>query len=134
MGMPHVRSHGAAGTASVSALRRADRAERSAGPTMQSVGRAKHQAPARPLSPGLVAEITASIPADLKELRGKLMLECLCDALGVEERPCPACGGTGWLGAVGGRACPLCLGFLAMPTRLADWFTSLVFAAGAQTG
>lgn len=71
----------------------------------------------------VVRQIARRIPPDLKQLRGKLMLETLCKALGVEEVCCPACAGTGWLNRRALERCPLCCGFQEVPERLADWFT-----------
>lgn len=76
-----------------------------------------------------VAEIAAHMPAELKALRAKLMLEALCEALGVEETTCPACRGSGWLDEGSLAHCPLCIGFQEVPVRLADWFDDQMRAA-----
>ncbi len=70
----------------------------------------------------LVRLVAARIPQELKELRGKMMLESLAETLGVQEVRCPACGSSGWLDREALEACPVCAGFLEVPDRLADWF------------
>jgi hypothetical protein len=70
----------------------------------------------------VVRNIAREMPADLKELRGKLMIEVLCATLGVEEVACPACNGSGWLDRRSLERCPVCCGFLEVPDRLAEWF------------
>lgn len=70
----------------------------------------------------LVRSIAARMPSDLAGLRAKLMLEPLCESLGVEEVPCPACGGGGWLDRAALEHCPLCGGFREVPDALAEWF------------
>ncbi len=69
-----------------------------------------------------VRSIAARVPADLADLRGRLMLEPLCESLGVEEVSCPACGGSGWLDRRALEHCPLCGGFREVPRVLAEWF------------
>ena len=69
-----------------------------------------------------VRDIAAALPLRLKQMRGKLMLEALCETLGVEEVTCPACAGTGWLDMGALESCPICCGFLEVPDRLAEWF------------
>ncbi|MHC5034517.1 MAG: hypothetical protein ACYTFZ_05735, partial [Planctomycetota bacterium] len=73
-----------------------------------------------------VGRIAARIPAELKELRGKLMLEFVCTTLGVEEVTCPACRGAGRLRAGDQERCPLCCGFQEVPDRLAHWFRAQI--------
>jgi len=80
-----------------------------------------------------VRRIARRMPADLRELRGKLMLEGLCVTLGVQEVACPACRGSGWLDRAALERCPVCLGFLEVPDRLADWFGAQLRAAGAAS-
>ncbi len=70
----------------------------------------------------LVRSLAVSIPADLRSLRGKVMLESLCEVLGVEETGCPACRGTGWLDRRRLESCPICCGFREVPEALAQWF------------
>jgi len=70
----------------------------------------------------VVRKIARMMPADLKQLRGKLMFEALCESLGVEEVTCPACSGTGWIDLRSLERCPICCGFLEVPDRLAEWF------------
>lgn len=79
-----------------------------------------------------VAGIASGVPAELRALRAKLMLEPLCEALGVEETACPACKGTGWLDVTTLARCPLCLGFREVPVRLADWFDDRKLALEAR--
>ncbi|MHC4481234.1 MAG: hypothetical protein ACYS8K_03235 [Planctomycetota bacterium] len=69
-----------------------------------------------------VREIARRMPARLRELRGKLMIEGLCESLGVAEVACPACRGSGWLARPEGEHCPICCGFLEVPDQVADWF------------
>ena len=69
-----------------------------------------------------VCKVAARVPDELRALRAKLMIEPLCEALGVEETTCPACRGRGWLEERTLLRCPLCLGFSEVPERLADWF------------
>ena len=78
----------------------------------------------------LVRSLARRVPAPLRALRAKLMIESLCETLGVEEVACPACGGSGWLERSVLRSCPLCLGCREGPDRLAEWFTSRVSASG----
>jgi hypothetical protein len=70
----------------------------------------------------VVKDIARRIPAELKRLRGKLMLEVLCETLGVAEVVCPACNGSGWLEVRLLERCPICCGFLEVPDGLAEWF------------
>ncbi len=62
------------------------------------------------------------IPRELRELRGKMMLEAEYEFLGVEEVTCPACNGCGRLTEDVLDFCPLCCGFREVPDRLARWF------------
>ncbi|NLW50643.1 MAG: hypothetical protein GXY85_07325 [Candidatus Brocadiaceae bacterium] len=80
------------------------------------------------------AQIAAAVPSDLRVLRAKLMLEPLCEALGVEETACPLCGGSGWVEREALRRCPLCLGFREVPVPLADWFDARLLAGGTPAG
>ena len=70
----------------------------------------------------VIRDIARQVPHDLKLLRAKLMLEPLCETLGVEEVSCPACGGSGQLNRRALERCPLCCGFQEVPNRLAEWF------------
>lgn len=70
----------------------------------------------------VVRGIARRIPAHLKELRGKLMLEAISETLGVAEARCPACEGAGCLDGDALEYCPVCCGFEEVPDRLADWF------------
>ena len=70
----------------------------------------------------LVRGLAGSMPADLRSLRGKLMLEAFAEVLGVVEVECPACRATGWLDRRRLEVCPICCGFREVPDRLADWF------------
>ncbi len=80
----------------------------------------------------LVSEVAQRIPSELKALRAKLMLESVYETLGVEEVPCPACGGSGWLDRVSLEHCPVCCGFQEVPDRLADWFKAQLLWAGQR--
>jgi hypothetical protein len=80
-----------------------------------------------------VREIARRAPRELRELRGKLMLETVCETLGVEEVPCPACAGTGWVARSAQECCPLCCGFREVPDRLADWFRAQLRRAPADS-
>jgi hypothetical protein len=66
--------------------------------------------------------LAQAVPARMKRLRGRLMLDELTDALGTADAVCPACSGTGWLDAGLMEDCPVCLGFREVPASLADWF------------
>lgn len=79
-----------------------------------------------------IRDVAARIPSELKELRGKLMLEPVAERLGVEEVRCPACAGSGWLDRKNLEACPLCNGFVEVPDRLADWFKVQMCRAGGD--
>jgi len=69
-----------------------------------------------------VYAIAAAIPADLRSLRGRMMLESENEFIGVDEVPCPACDGDGWLSRRRLERCPVCVGFCDVPEGLADWF------------
>lgn len=79
-----------------------------------------------------IRDIGARIPSELKQLRGKLMLEPVAERLGVEEVRCPACAGSGWLDRKNLEECPLCNGFVEVPDRLADWFKVQMCRAGGR--
>ena len=81
---------------------------------------------------GLIRRIAARMPAQLRELRAKLMLDVVCESLGVEEVACPACKGTGRLKGRALERCPVCCGFQEVPDRLADWFNARL--GGARAG
>ena len=66
--------------------------------------------------------IARRLPGDMRALRSRMMLESVCETIGVEEVRCPACGGTGWLDRRRLEDCPLCCGFQEVPRSLADWF------------
>jgi hypothetical protein len=78
-----------------------------------------------------VRNVAARVPAELRSLRAKLMLESLCEALGVEETACPACRGSGWLDRTVLARCPLCVGFREVPERLAVWFGDQMLATSS---
>jgi hypothetical protein len=42
--------------------------------------------------------------------------------MGIKEVRCPACEGTGLLSDGPIERCPICRGFLNVPSALADWF------------
>ena len=69
-----------------------------------------------------VRMIAAQVPAGLRAMRGRMMLETVHEFLGVDEVPCPACAGSGWLSRRRLERCPLCCGFREVPVGLADWF------------
>jgi hypothetical protein len=69
-----------------------------------------------------VCELAHRIPGRLRDLRGRMMLEGVCESLGVDEVTCPACDGTGWLSRAFLSPCPVCCGFREVPDGLADWF------------
>jgi tRNA(Ile2) C34 agmatinyltransferase TiaS len=79
-----------------------------------------------------VQRIAGRIPQELRELRGKLMIEALCETLGVEEVDCPACGGSGRLDGRRHVRCPVCCGFREVPDQLADWFRAELAGACAD--
>ncbi len=82
-------------------------------------------------SPPAVRALAACIPAPLRSIRRRLMLETECWSLGAEERVCPACEGSGWLDADAWEHCPICCGFRDVPLALALWFkTALAQAQG----
>jgi len=83
-------------------------------------------------SKAAVRSIAAQMPADLKGLRGKLMLEVMAETLGVVEVRCPACAGCGWLDRRSLEPCPICKGFMEVPDRLADWFNARMCHAAAE--
>jgi uncharacterized Zn finger protein (UPF0148 family) len=62
------------------------------------------------------------MPARLRELRARLMLEECNESLGVPEAPCPACGATGWTNRQALVSCPICAGFQQVPEPLAKWY------------
>ncbi len=66
--------------------------------------------------------VAACVPAHLRRLRGRLMLEGEATFLGVEELRCPACRGQGWLNRRRLEACTLCCGFGEVPDGLAEWY------------
>ncbi len=80
----------------------------------------------------VVRRIACQMPADLKDLRGKLMLEAAAQTLGVVEVRCPACAGSGWLDRRSLEPCPICNGFIEVPDRLADWFNARMCGAAAE--
>ena len=97
-------------------LGRADRrAARRAGEAVVEVGRRR----ARRVEQARVRAVAAELPAGLKALRGKLMIEPLVQQTGVPERRCPVCEGSGWLDAVALERCPVCIGFGEVPSELA---------------
>jgi hypothetical protein len=69
-----------------------------------------------------VRTIAAAIPHELKEMRGRMMLESEQEFLGVDEVACPACGGSGWLNLRRLERCPVCCGFCEVPEGLANWY------------
>lgn len=69
-----------------------------------------------------VRMIAAQVPARLRAMRGRMMLQSVHEFLGVDEVPCPACAGSGWLSRRRLERCPLCCGFREVPVGLADWF------------
>ena len=69
-----------------------------------------------------VRMIAAQVPAGLRAMRGRMMLQSVHEFLGVDEVPCPACAGSGWLSRRRLERCPLCCGFREVPVGLADWF------------
>ncbi len=80
-----------------------------------------------------VLAVARRLPPELKELRAKLMLEPLCESLGVEEVACPACRGTGWLSELRLERCPVCCGFREVPRGLSDWFRNRLRAGLRRT-
>jgi hypothetical protein len=85
--------------------------------------------------PELTRNIAARVPAELRDIRGRLMLQALCEQMGVQEVGCPACDGSGWLDRPALEHCPLCCGFQEVPERLAAWFRAqrLKALGGAET-
>jgi hypothetical protein len=82
----------------------------------------------------LVRRIARRVPRELRELRGKAMLEDLHETLGVEDAPCPACAATGWLDAARLEHCPVCCGFCEVPDELAAWFKCRLACAAQESG
>lgn len=78
----------------------------------------------------LVCMLAARVPADLRVMRARQMLESEQEFLGVDEVACPGCDGTGWMNRRRLERCPLCCGFREVPARLADWFRAQT--AGAR--
>ena len=72
----------------------------------------------------IVRMIAAQIPAELRQMRARMMLESEHEFLGVDEVPCPACAGSGWLSRRLLERCPVCCGFRQVPVGLADWYRS----------
>ena len=70
----------------------------------------------------VVRTLAALVPADLRLMRARQMLESEQEFLGVDEVACPGCEGTGWLSRRRLERCPLCCGFREVPVGLADWF------------
>lgn len=73
----------------------------------------------------IVRKLAARVPADLRRMRARQMLESEQESLGVDDVPCPGCGGTGWLNRRDLERCPLCCGFQEVPEGLAEWFRAL---------
>ncbi len=73
----------------------------------------------------IVRELAARVPADLRRMRARQMLESEQEFLGTDEVACPGCGGTGWLSRRRLERCPLCYGFREVPVGLAEWFRAL---------
>jgi hypothetical protein len=69
-----------------------------------------------------VRRLAARVPAALKVMRARQMLESEQESLGIDEVACPACEGTGWLSRRRLERCPICCGFREVPAGLADWF------------
>ena len=69
-----------------------------------------------------VRKIAARVPAGLRALRGRALLDEYVGHMGLEEVECPACGGTGFIAERSMEYCPICLGFEEVPGSLAAWF------------
>jgi hypothetical protein len=68
--------------------------------------------------------IASAMPAPLRRLRVRLLLEDLSESIGMGDVPCPGCRGSGWADAVRLQLCPLCGGFERVPLSVAEWFRS----------
>jgi len=69
-----------------------------------------------------VRRMAERLPAEMRDQRGRMLLETECATLGLEDRPCPACAGTGWLDRAAVERCPVCRGFCEVPEGLARWW------------
>lgn len=70
----------------------------------------------------VVLDLAARVPAWLRALRARLLLEQYAESLGVQEVECPACGGNGWFDRRRLTSCPICRGFREVPVSLAEWY------------
>jgi len=70
----------------------------------------------------IVLKIAARIPRPLRALRAQAMLEPMCRCMGIVERTCPACGGTGLLNGRALRHCPICCATALVPESVARFF------------
>lgn len=63
-----------------------------------------------------------------------MMLESCSRYVGMDDLPCPACGGTGRLGEDVLERCPICMGFQEVPESVAAYVrAALPSAHGART-
>lgn len=70
----------------------------------------------------VIRSLGRHVPRWLRGLRARLLLERQADHMGIKEVRCPACEGTGLLSDGPIERCPICRGFLNVPSALADWF------------
>jgi len=80
-----------------------------------------------------VRKLAAEMPQELKELRGKAMLESECEYLGVADVTCPLCRGTGYLDREAFEFCPVCCGFREVPDGVADWVRARLAAVREES-
>ncbi len=55
-----------------------------------------------------VRRAAAGMPAEMRALRARAMLEAECETLGVADVTCPGCEGDGWLERRSFEFCPVC--------------------------
>ncbi len=81
-----------------------------------------------------IIEIGARVPQQLRDLRGRLLLEACATHMGISEVECSACGGRGLLDGPRREFCPICMCFQVVPKGLADWFEAQMLKMRCQQG
>jgi len=70
----------------------------------------------------ILSRIGRRIPAWLRALRARMLLEGYAGHLGTDEVACPACRGGGAANGQPLERCPICRGFGDVPGPLAWWY------------